>query len=499
MNATAAPRRLVLIVSVALALVSALGTPMRTASAAEKAGAGKPAPIEVAKLDRSTPVDFEKEILPFLSNSCLACHNKTKAKASLVLETPDDIRKGGDNGPAVVPGKSGESLMFAAASHNAEKPMPPVGNKVAAVDLTGQQLALLRLWIDQGATGKVKGAAPIAWRTLSPSVAPIYAVAVSPDGKLAACGRGDRILLYNLAEPAAPTSLVDPALNSADPDNAAAHRDLVQSLAFSPDGTRLASGGYREVKLWQRKSDGRKESGASPGGWTLERTLGGSTDLASPIADRVNALAFTPDGRWLVTGGGVPSRSGEVRIWSVSDGRLDRSFDGLHTDTILALQVSPDGRRLVTGSADRFVRITDLSSGKVLQSFEGHMHHVLALCWKKDGKTPMSASADGTVRAWEADPNDRKKPVVVSEKEVTALVLTSDGNQFITASGDGKVKLLKESGTEVRSFPGFTDYVYAIALTPDNNTLLAGGQDGVLRAWNVAKGTPISLEPPAPK
>src|SRR3954452_20071115 len=80
------------------------------------AAKGKPAakPIAVAKLDRSTPVDFEKELLPVLSANCLACHNKTKAKADLVLETPADIRKGGENGPAVVPGQSADSLLLKA-------------------------------------------------------------------------------------------------------------------------------------------------------------------------------------------------------------------------------------------------------------------------------------------------------------------------------------------------------------------------------------------------
>ncbi|HEX8911142.1 MAG TPA: c-type cytochrome domain-containing protein, partial [Humisphaera sp.] len=76
-------------------------------------------PIAVAKLDRSTPVDFEKEVLPVLNASCLACHNKTKPKAGLVLETPADIRKGGDSGPAAVAGKPEDSLLIKSAAHSA--------------------------------------------------------------------------------------------------------------------------------------------------------------------------------------------------------------------------------------------------------------------------------------------------------------------------------------------------------------------------------------------
>src|SRR5207245_9071505 len=60
-------------------------------------------PIDIAKIDRKTPVDFEKEILPILKNNCLACHNKTTTKAELILETPQDILTGGESGQVGVP------------------------------------------------------------------------------------------------------------------------------------------------------------------------------------------------------------------------------------------------------------------------------------------------------------------------------------------------------------------------------------------------------------
>ena len=68
--------------------------------------------LPIADMKRSEPVDFEREILPVLKNNCMACHNQTKAKAGLVLETPQAILKGGDSGPAVVPGKAAESLLL---------------------------------------------------------------------------------------------------------------------------------------------------------------------------------------------------------------------------------------------------------------------------------------------------------------------------------------------------------------------------------------------------
>src|SRR5262245_24277494 len=111
--------------------------------------------IAIAELKRSTAVDFEKEILPILKNNCLACHNQTKAKADLVLEAPQTILKGGESGPAVIPGKSSESLLLKLASHQDQPAMPPKENKVNAADLTPDQLGLVKLWIDQGAKGEI--------------------------------------------------------------------------------------------------------------------------------------------------------------------------------------------------------------------------------------------------------------------------------------------------------------------------------------------------------
>src|SRR6266536_2176800 len=68
-----------------------------------KSGENHAKPIPIATINRSNPLDFNQEILPILKNNCLACHNKTSAKAKLVLETPQDILKGGDSGPAATP------------------------------------------------------------------------------------------------------------------------------------------------------------------------------------------------------------------------------------------------------------------------------------------------------------------------------------------------------------------------------------------------------------
>ena len=101
------------------------------------------APIPVTVPQRTEPVEFTREVYPVLKKNCLACHNTTKAKANLNLESPADMLRGGDGGPALAPGKSAESLIFKAAAHlDEDSAMPPKGNKVEAVALTSEQLGL---------------------------------------------------------------------------------------------------------------------------------------------------------------------------------------------------------------------------------------------------------------------------------------------------------------------------------------------------------------------
>src|SRR5437763_4388312 len=170
-------------------------------------------PIAIAKTDRKTPVDFEKEILPILKNNCLACHNRTTAKAELVLETPQDILKGAESGKVVVPKRSGESLLLKIASHQVKPMMPPKNNKVQASDLTPEELGLIKLWIDQGAKGEVHGSGPIVWQPLPEGLNPIYAVALTLDGQFAACARANQIFIYQLQTKQLVARLIDSQLD----------------------------------------------------------------------------------------------------------------------------------------------------------------------------------------------------------------------------------------------------------------------------------------------
>ena len=241
--------------------------------------------LAVVRPQRSQAVDFRREVLPLLQANCLPCHNKTTTKADLLLETPADMLKGGENGPAIVAGKAAESLLMKLSTH-AEKPrMPPRDNKVNAVNFTPEQLGLIARWIDEGAHDSEGAIEVVRWLPNAPEIRSIYAVAMTPDAQYLAAGWGNRLFLFHRPTGQAVTELTAPTEDSSG-KGAPAHRDQVSSVAFRPDGQQLVSGGFKELKFWKRVDGGfQKWTGSTDG-------LGTQTLLKS--ADGFRSLKLDP-------------------------------------------------------------------------------------------------------------------------------------------------------------------------------------------------------------
>ncbi|MDB5291838.1 MAG: Planctomycete cytochrome, partial [Phycisphaerales bacterium] len=434
--------------------------------AADSEPANKPKPIPIGDVQRATSVDFEKEVLPLLSSSCLACHNKTKAKAKLVLETPADIRKGGESGPAAMPGKGGESLLLKAAAHAPEidSPMPPPHNAANAPDLTSAQLGLIRLWIDQGANGEVRGSsAPVAWLTLSPSLGPIYAVAVSSDGQFAACGRGNRIDVYHLPTGRLAAHLTDPQLSSSAPG--AAHRDMVESLSFSPDGMLLASGSYREIKLWRRPMPVKKYDIAG---------VGGATQCA----------AVSPDGKLIAVG----DSDGKIRLFDASEGKAAGELTG-HEGAVTGLNFSADGGRLASTSADKTARVWDVAERKPFCKAEAPCE-LRAVAWAAGGKQVAAGGADGIIRLWKLpDAADGEMPepkeLKGHEGAVNALAtFPATDTQLVSGGEDGTVRVWNIDSKQSIRQAKHGSAVTSVAVRKDGKRIASAGLDNTVKLWN---------------
>ncbi|MSO21761.1 MAG: hypothetical protein EXQ58_00605 [Acidobacteria bacterium] len=456
-------------------------------------------PIPVASVESRKPVSFEKDLLPVFQSKCLACHSKTLALGGVVLESAETMLSGGGGKMILAAGKSEASRLLQVAAHRREPFMPPVGNASGAESMTSQELGVLKLWIDQGAlAGPEKTVSPrLEWQVLPATVTPIYSVAMTPNGEYAACGRSNQIFIYHLASGRLVSRLIDPALRQTGlyPEPGVAHRDLVNSLAFSPDGRLLVSGGYRTIKFWRSKTLGKPRSGASDAinaiedpssTWTLERIVG-SVDDPGTLIGRVTALDFSPDGELLATGGGEPSRSGELKIWCASSGELLGEVAGAHSDTILGLEFSPDGQYLATGSTDRFAKVFNVKTRQLVRTFEGHTHHVLDVAWRDDGKVLASCGADNVIKLWDFETGEQKQTIGGYEKEVTSLSFIGDSDNLLVSSGEPTVRLGE------RLLSGVSGFVHNSAVSADGQTIVAGDENGRLIVWKASNARPLHI------
>lgn len=422
--------------------------------------------LPVADLKRETPVDFEKEILPVFRNSCLACHNTTKAKGGLNLETPQLILKGGDTGPSAVAGKSAESLLLKAATQvDSELIMPPKDNKANAPNLTPDQLALVKLWIDQGAKGEVRGTAAINWLEKPPVLEPILAVALTRDGQFAACARGNRIDVYHVPSGEIVARLADAKLASAGLTNAA-HRDVINSLSFNADGTLLASSAFREVKLWRRPRDVRKFSVA--------------------LTNSISGLAVSPDRKWIATVGAEH----QITLHNAETREVRWTLFG-HKDAVTSLKFSPDSARLCSGSADKTVRLWDVNAGTALGSVEAPAE-VNAVAWFANGQQIAAGASDGIIRLWSIPALALVKELKTPDVRVTTLEPLPDGTNLLAGASDGVVRRWDVAEGKVVAELKHDAAITALAVQPGGKRFATAGTNKFVRLWNGEDGKAIA-------
>jgi WD40 repeat protein len=212
------------------------------------------------------------------------------------------------------------------------------------------------------------------------------------------------------------------------------------------------------------------------------------TALAPAFADRVNALAFSPDGALLAAGGGEPSRSGELKVWKLPEGSLAHDLGSLHSDAVTAVAFSPRGDRLASAGADRFARITALNTNQSRFNLEGHTHHVIGVAWTPDSSVLATAGAEGTVKLWNPRTGERRKNVDGFGKEVTGLQSAGQALRFVAVSGSGKGRVFKADGETIRDLSAVPEYLQTLSVSRDGRWVVGADDRGIVRVWDAETG-----------
>ncbi len=313
-------------------------------------------------------------------------------------------------------------------------------------------------------------------RTLTSHQGPVRSVAFGPDGeRIVTAGEEGGLKVW---DPSNGAGVI--AFGHAPEKNP--QTQPLQRVAFLGNGSLVSASADKTLKTWSFE-----------GTWTEARTL-------DSHVFRVLSIDFSPDGKKLATGGGEPSRSGEVKIWDLTSGDTVFTLDELHSDTVFGVRFSPDGSKLATAAADKFMKVVNATDGKELKSFEGHTHHVMAVDWKSDGKQLVTGGADNVLKVWNFETGEQVRTLRPAGKQITDVRWVPEKPIVAAASGDQNVRFWNpDNGGVTRTFSGPADYVFGIAVSQDASLVAAGGADGILFVWNGENGQVLrKLAPPEP-
>jgi WD40 repeat protein len=249
------------------------------------------------------------------------------------------------------------------------------------------------------------------------------------------------------------------------------------SVAFSPDGMRLASAGSdRNVRLWD--------------------TTTGREVLSLPgHSDQVGRVLFSPDGQRLATA----SADGTVRVWDASpfdengDPRI-MTLGGPDDGEFFGVAFSPDSRWLASASADKSIKLWDARTGRQIHAMHGHTEAANCVAFRpKGGKQLLSGSMDRTVRLWDAETGkglplpgrDRFKLMVIS------VAFSPDGHTFATGSHQTLQLWDVETGRELFARPADAEFVAGVAFSPDGKYVASVGHSGTAKVWDARSGDAV--------
>jgi WD40 repeat protein/mono/diheme cytochrome c family protein len=369
---------------------------------------------------------YSADIAPILEKNCVSCHSSTEHKSGLVIDNYSALMKGGRHGAVVVRHDAKDSKLMRMLEGELDPQMP-----LEADPLPSAQLAIIKAWIEAGAAGPVVNEAAAA------SVKAVPLPEIKPEAKATS---------------------------------------PVTSVKFSPDGSVLAVGGDKEVRL------------IDPASGKLLASLAGH-------ADAVRSLAFSPDGQLLAAAGGAPQNQGEIKIWNVALHQLVKTLAG-HRDCIYSIAWSPDGKLIASGSYDRMVKLWDVNTGSEVRNLQDHIDAVFAVAFSPDRRHLASASQDRTVKIWDVATGKRLYTLSDALDGLNSVAFSRSGDRIAAGGYDKTIyvwKLGEDDGHLSQSLIADEDSLLSLMWTPDSKTIVTSSSDGSIRFRDAATLDPVNM------
>jgi WD40 repeat protein/tRNA A-37 threonylcarbamoyl transferase component Bud32 len=296
----------------------------------------------------------------------------------------------------------------------------------------------------------------------------VNTVAFSPDGQLLASGGQDRsVKIWRVATRTLVATL-EP------------HSGAVSSVAFSPDGRTLAAG----VEDWKAQSEAVKL-------WDLQSRSAATLRLPGP-GGSTRTVAFSPDGQIIALG----SADSDVRLWNPKTGEVI-SLHG-HDGSIASVAFSPDGKKLASASDDKTARLWDLKSMQTTAILTNHEDVLWCVAFSHDGSMVVTTSRDCTAALWSAAAG---RLISRSHRGSTDVpkckaAFSRDDSMIAVAEVHGLIQLFQHgSWGDPRMLLGHTDGAWDLTFSPTEDLLASASVDGSVRLWNTKlRANPEVLE-----
>ena len=296
------------------------------------------------------------------------------------------------------------------------------------------------------------------------------------------------------------------------------NEDGVNSVAWSPDGTKIVSGSDdNTIRVWDvSNNDHIKLEGHTEGVWSVAWSpdgtmiVSGSEDKTIRIwdvsnnkhikleghEDAVHSVAWY--GNMIVSG----SRDKTIRVWDVSEKENIKNIKTLkgHTEGVWSVAWSPDGTKIVSGSRDKTIRIWNTSDGEMEQSLEGHTDMVLSVAFNHDGTKIVSGSHDHTIRVWDTNTGGCLIKWTNYGHSINSAVFNHDDTKIAVASDSNTIYIVNiqldkptnsdwlnaeligdENDDENISHTGS---INSVAWSPDSTKIVSASDDATIRIWS---------------